>query len=69
VSAVGVSLPPALLYQGESGDLQDGWLQDLQAEEYAYFGVSQTGWSNDAFGLQWFQKVFQNILDISDDDC
>ena len=59
VSAVGVALPPALLYPGESGDLQDGWLQDLQAEEQAYFGVSQTGWSNDAFGLQWLQKVFQ----------
>lgn len=23
---------------------------------------------NDAFGLQWLQKVFQSILDISDDD-
>jgi hypothetical protein len=29
VSAVGVTLPPALLYQGESGDPQDSWLQDL----------------------------------------
>jgi hypothetical protein len=40
VSAIGVALPPALLYKGESGDLQDSWLQDLQAEEHAYFGVS-----------------------------
>jgi hypothetical protein len=59
VSAIGVALPPALLYKGESGDLQDGWLQDLQAEEHAYFGVSSNGWSNDAFGLQWLQQVFQ----------
>jgi hypothetical protein len=43
VSAIGVALPPALLYctKGESGGLQDGWLQDLQAGESAYFGVSQ----------------------------
>jgi hypothetical protein len=43
VSAIGVALLPALLYKGESGDLQDGWLQDLQAEEHAYFGVSSNG--------------------------
>jgi hypothetical protein len=49
VSAVGIALPPPLLYQGKSGDLQDGWLQDLQAEEHAYLGISQTGWSNDVF--------------------
>ena len=53
ISAIRVALPPALLYKGELGDLQDGWLQDLQAEECAYFGVSSNGWSNDAFGLQW----------------
>jgi hypothetical protein len=53
VSAIGVALPPALLYKGELGDLQDSWLQDLQAKERAYFSVSSNGWSNDAFGLQW----------------
>jgi hypothetical protein len=31
----------------------------LQADETAYFGVSPTGWSSDAFGLQWLEKVFQ----------
>ena len=53
VLAIGVALLPALLYKGELGDLQDSWLQDLQAEERAYFSVSSNGWSNDAFGLQW----------------
>jgi hypothetical protein len=43
VSAIGIALPPALLYAEESGDLQDDWLQDLQAEEQAYFDISQTG--------------------------
>src|SRR5271155_1254392 len=33
--------PPALLYKGESGDLQDGWRQDLQAGERAYFGTQE----------------------------
>src|SRR5271155_5953387 len=41
VSAIGVALPPALLCKGESGDLQDGWLQDLQAGERAYFGTQE----------------------------
>jgi hypothetical protein len=59
VSAIGKALPPTLLYQGDSGDLQDGWVQDLQANEAAYFGVSPNGWSSDAFGLQWLEKVFQ----------
>jgi hypothetical protein len=39
VSAVEIALPPALLYQGESEGLRDGWLQDLQAEEHAYLGI------------------------------
>jgi hypothetical protein len=26
ILAIGVALPPALLYKGELGDLQDGWL-------------------------------------------
>jgi hypothetical protein len=52
VLAIRVALPPTLLYKGELGDLQDGWLQDLQAKEDTYFSVSSNGWSNDAFGLQ-----------------
>jgi hypothetical protein len=43
ISAIGVVLLSALLYKGESEDLQDGWLQDLQTEEHVYFGVLSNG--------------------------
>jgi hypothetical protein len=58
VSAVGKRLPPALIYKGESSDLQDSWVEDLQIGDEAYFGSSSTGWSNDDFGLQWLEQVF-----------
>ena len=32
------TIPPALIYQGESGDLQDTWLMDK-----AYFAASEKG--------------------------
>jgi hypothetical protein len=43
VLAIGKALPPALLYKGDSGDLQDRWVQDLQASKTAYFSVSLNG--------------------------
>ncbi|QVM08619.1 hypothetical protein D8B26_008417 [Coccidioides posadasii str. Silveira] len=58
VSADGIALPPALIYQGESRDLQDMWLDDFDRSEYAYFAASVNGWSNDEYGLEWLQRVF-----------
>ncbi|EER28513.1 mariner-Tc1 transposon family protein [Coccidioides posadasii C735 delta SOWgp] len=58
VSADGIALPPALIYQGESRDLQDTWLDDFDGSEYAYFAASVNGWSNDEYGLEWLQRVF-----------
>ena len=46
-------IPPTLIYQGESGDLQDTWIEDWTPETPAYFGVSKNSWSCDLFGLQW----------------
>ncbi|EER23870.1 mariner-Tc1 transposon family protein [Coccidioides posadasii C735 delta SOWgp] len=58
VSADGIALPPALIYQGESRDLQDMWLDDFDGSEYAYFAASVNGWSNDKYGLEWLQWIF-----------
>ena len=60
VSADGVALPPALIYQGTSGDLQNTWLEDYDSSsEEAFFAASQKGWTNDKLGLSWLTKVFE----------
>ena len=58
ICADGTAPPPTLIYKGDSGDLQDTWVEDIEASDKAYFGVSSTGWSSDAFGLEWLTKVF-----------
>lgn len=59
VSAIGQAGIPTLLYKGDSGDLQDSWVEDLGDTEQAYFGSFENGWSNKAFGLRWLQEVFE----------
>ena len=51
ISAIGVALPPALIYQGESEILQDTWLEDWISEYEAYFTTSSKGWSSKEIGL------------------
>jgi hypothetical protein len=59
VSAIGKRVPATLLYTGESFDLQDTWVQDLEDEDDFFFGASSNGWSNDAYGVQWLTEVFE----------
>ena len=47
----GTAPPPALIYKGDSGDLRNTWVKDINAGDQAYFGASTTGWSSDQFGL------------------
>ncbi len=52
IRANGSCIPPALIYQGASHDLQDTWLDDINhSKELAYFASSDTGWSNEKLGL------------------
>ena len=59
ISATGVVLPPALIYQGDSGTLQDTWVEDWVPDQEAYFAVSSKGWSSDEIGLKWLETIFQ----------
>ena len=59
ISATGIALPPALIYQGDSGTLQDTWVKDWTPDQEAYFAVSSKGWSSDEIGLKWLETVFQ----------
>ena len=58
ICADGSCCPPALIYQGKSYDLQSSWIEDLQESEQAFFAASEHGWTNDALGLQWLEKLF-----------
>ncbi|EDN07669.1 predicted protein [Histoplasma mississippiense (nom. inval.)] len=58
----GTALPPALIYKGESRDMQDTWLEDFDDEkDKAYFAASENGWSNDEYELIWLQQVFNPL--------
>ncbi len=52
------AIPPALIYKGESFDLQDTWVEDFKPGDEAYFAASTNGWTCDALGLQWLTKIF-----------
>lgn len=63
IGADGVTLPPALIYKGDSGTLQDTWVEDWKPENPAYFAVSPNGWSCGALGLDWLTKVFHRCTE------
>ena len=62
ICADGSALTPALIYQGDSYDLQDTWLEDYDcSSDGAYFAVSKKGWTNEELGLSWLSKLFEPI--------
>ena len=61
ICADGSHLPPALIYQGKSHDLQDTWLEDFDhSKELAFFASTERGWSDGKLGLHWLQRVFDH---------
>jgi DDE superfamily endonuclease len=58
ICANGTKLPPALIYKGASGDLQDTWLEDLDKKDQAFFTSSTNRWSSNTFGLAYLTQVF-----------
>jgi hypothetical protein len=59
ICADGTAIPPALIYQGKSGDLQDTWLEDFDSSsEEAHFAVSEKGWPNEQLGISWLTGIF-----------
>ncbi|KAF7577484.1 hypothetical protein PtrM4_017240 [Pyrenophora tritici-repentis] len=52
ICADGTSLTPALIYQAQSGAIQDTWLQDFNPEQHrAFFTSSPSGWTSHDIGL------------------
>ena len=59
ISAIGRWIPPLLIYKGDSGDLMSSWVDEVTTDSQAHFTTSSNGWSNNAIGLMWLQKVFK----------
>jgi hypothetical protein len=51
ICADGSALNPALIYQSDSGLIQNTWLQALRPEDRVYISSSPSGWTNDDIGL------------------
>lgn len=54
----GTKIPVGLIYKGESHDLQDTWVEELDESDDVYFAVSDNRWTCNSLGLQWLQKIF-----------
>jgi DDE superfamily endonuclease len=60
ICADGTALPPALIYQGVSNDLQSTWIDDLNEQEKAYFTSSVNGWTCNELGLAWLRRFHED---------
>jgi len=58
ICADGTSLPVSLIYKGESHDLQDSWVDQIEDSDEVFFAASANGWTCNSLGLQWLQKIF-----------
>ena len=55
----GTTLPPSLIFQADSPNIQSTWVSDVDKKKHSvYTTVSPSGWSNDDAGLGWLEQVF-----------
>jgi len=55
----GTTLPPSIIYQAESGNLQDTWLDDFKPKEHTcHFASSSSGWTNEDLRMSWLTGIF-----------
>jgi hypothetical protein len=56
----GTSIPPVLIYQATTGNIQDSWIDELDPDEpdTAHFTSTTSGWTNDEMALAWMSSVF-----------
>ena len=58
ICANGTSILVSLIYKGESHDLQDSWVDQIEEIDEVFFAASTNGWTCKSLGLQWLQKIF-----------
>jgi hypothetical protein len=56
----GTTVPPVLIYQATTGNIQNSWLDELDPHEpdAAHFASTPSGWTNDEMALAWMKDVF-----------
>jgi hypothetical protein len=59
IIAIGRKLPPALIYQGKSYNLQSTWIEDVGPKDQLYFASSSNGWSSNNHGITYLKKVLE----------
>ena len=59
IQALGITLPPTLLYKGRSRQLQDTWVNDLGLNKNPVFSITKNGWTNNAYSIKWLKEVFE----------
>jgi hypothetical protein len=52
------TLPPAIIYKAESGDIQDSWVEEMDKNDAEYVTATPNGWTNDVLGTNWLGAVF-----------
>jgi hypothetical protein len=64
ISATGEKMPPSLIYQSDSGDLQTTWLEDFDhCNQFAYFAASEKGWTTNDHGMKWLERFHQQTVE------
>jgi hypothetical protein len=51
ICADGTKIPVGLIYKGESHDLQDTWVEDVDDSDEVYFATLENGWTCNSLGL------------------
>ena len=55
----GSFLPPGIIYQADSTNIQSTWIDEMDAAKHSvYLTVSSSGWTNDDVALSWLEQVF-----------
>jgi DDE superfamily endonuclease len=58
ICADGSDLPPTLIYRGNSHDLRNSWVEDVDRSDLAWFAATPSGWTSNSLGLQWLIGLF-----------
>ena len=55
-------IPPTLIYQAVSGDIQDTWVTEVDPIEHnVHFASTATGWTNENLGYEWLTNIFDRF--------
>jgi hypothetical protein len=59
IVAIGRKISPALIYKGESYDLQSTWIEDVKPEDQVFFASSSNRWSSNDHGMAYLKTVLE----------